>query len=217
MDCTVQWGHARAMSQNQKKILLVGASGTLGQAVRAALTERGHQVVTASRKDADLTVDITDPASIAELYRQVGRVDAVASAAGTVPWKTLGELSTEDVRGGFEGKVLSQVELVRQGLGHVADGGSYTLITGILSREPIATGTVASLANGAVEAFVRAAAVELPAGQRINAVSPTVFEESLEAYGDFFPGFDPVPVARAARAYVRSVEGLQTGQVYRVE
>lgn len=200
-----------------KKIVLVGASGTLGRAVHTALRARGHEVITASRKDADITLDIADPASVAELYRQVGRVDAVASAAGSVPWRRLGELTAGDVRNGVEGKVLSQVELVRQGLGAVADKGSFTLITGILAREPILTGAVASLANGAVESFVRAAAIEMPRGQRVNAVSPTVFEESLDAYGDFFPGFDPVPVRRAAAAYVRSIEGHQTGQIYRVD
>ncbi|MEV6948719.1 short chain dehydrogenase [Streptomyces sp. NPDC051172] len=199
------------------KVVLIGASGTLGQAVRVALRHRGHEVITASRSNADISVDITDPASIAALYKKVGRVDAVASAAGTVPWKPLGELGLDDVRAGLEGKVLSQIELVRQGLEFVADSGSYTLITGILAREPILTGAVASLANGAVEAFVRAAAIELPARQRINAVSPTVFEESLDVFGDYFPGFDPVPVSRAAAAYVRSVEGHQTGQIYRVE
>ena len=57
-----------------------------------------------------------------------------------------------------------------------------------------------------------AAAIEMPRGIRINVVSPTVFEESMEAYGPFFRGFDPVPVARAARAFSRSVEGLETGQ-----
>ncbi|MEU6217259.1 short chain dehydrogenase [Streptomyces sp. NPDC047022] len=201
----------------RKKIVLVGASGTLGRAVLETLRERGHEVITASRKDADIPLDLTDPASVTELYRRVGRVDAVASAAGTVPWRRMGDLTADDVRNGFEGKVLSQVELVRQGLRSVADNGSYTVITGILAREPILTGVVASLANGAVEAFVRAAAIEMPRGQRINAVSPTVFEESLDAYGDFFPGFTPVPVRRAAVAYVRSIEGHQTGQIYRVE
>ena len=49
-----------------------------------------------------------------------------------------------------------------------------------------------------------------------NAVSPTVFEESMGGYGPFFRGFDPVPVARVARAFSRSVEGRQTGQVYKV-
>ncbi|MGV9775457.1 hypothetical protein [Streptosporangium sp. NPDC003464] len=104
------------------------------------------------------------------------------------------------------------VELVRQGAARVT--GSFTLITGVLARDALRTGTVASLADGAVESFVRAAAIELT--QRVNAVSPTVFTESIDAYGDLFAGFEPVPVRRAANAYVRSIEGHQTGQVYEI-
>jgi NAD(P)-dependent dehydrogenase (short-subunit alcohol dehydrogenase family) len=87
------------------------------------------------------------------------------------------------------------------------------LITGVLSREPIPTGAAASMTNGAVEAFVRAAAIEI-APQRINAISPTVFTEALDAYGDYFPGFPAIPLADVAQAYVRSIEGRQTGQVF---
>ncbi|MBW5486407.1 short chain dehydrogenase [Streptomyces bambusae] len=199
------------------KVLLIGANGTLGRAVHAALAERGHDVVTASRTGADLYVDITDPDSIRALYEQAGPVDAVANAAGWVPWRPLGELTTADVRAGLEGKAVSQIELVRQGMDRLPAHGSFTLVTGILAREPLLTGSMASLANGAVEAFVRAAAIELPGRQRVNAVSPTVFEESLDAYGDTFAGFDAVPVRRAAAAYVKSVEGHRTGQVFRVE
>ncbi|MER5806880.1 short chain dehydrogenase [Streptomyces sp. NPDC002033] len=199
------------------KVLLVGANGTLGRAVHTALRERGHQVVTASRKDADIRVDITDPDSVRAMYDAAGAVDAVASAAGSVPWRPLGELTTADVRAGLEGKAVSQIELVRQGAARLPAHASYTLITGILAREPLLTGSVASLVNGAVEAFVRAAAIELPGRQRINAVSPTVFTESMDVYGEIFAGFDPVPVARAANAYVKSVEGHRTGQIFRVE
>ncbi|MFD8984316.1 short chain dehydrogenase [Streptomyces sp. NPDC059564] len=199
------------------KVLLIGAGGTLGRAVHTALRDRGHDVLTASRKDADVHVDITDPDSVRAMYDAAGVVDAVACAAGSVPWRPLGELTTADVRAGLEGKAVSQIELVRQGAARLPAHASYTLITGILAREPLLSGSVASLANGAVEAFVRAAAIELPGRQRINAVSPTVFTESLDVYGDTFAGFDPVPVARAANAYVKSVEGRRTGQIFRVE
>ncbi|MFM9982043.1 MAG: short chain dehydrogenase, partial [Burkholderiales bacterium] len=96
------------------------------------------------------------------------------------------------------------------------DGGSITLTTGILTEQPIALGSSASLVNGAVEAFVRAAAIELPRGLRINAVSPTMLAESMAGYGPFFRGFAPVTAARAALAFSRSVEGRQTGQVYKI-
>jgi NAD(P)-dependent dehydrogenase (short-subunit alcohol dehydrogenase family) len=195
------------------KIVLIGAGGKLGTAVHTALTGRGHEVVTVGRSGGDLRHDIADPEQTARMYERVGPVDAVVSAAGDVPWKRITEMSPQDYQDAFRGKVLSQVELVRQGIPLVAERGSFTLITGVLAREPVPTGSAASMANGAVESFVRAAAIEI-APQRINAVSPTVFTESLADYGDFFPGMEPVDLAKVAQAYIRSVEGAQTGQVY---
>jgi NAD(P)-dependent dehydrogenase (short-subunit alcohol dehydrogenase family) len=193
------------------RILLVGATGTLGTAVHQELVARKHDVVTVSRSGGDLQYDVTDPAQVADLYKTVGQVDAVASAAGSTPFRPLRELTAEDYQAAVTSKVLSQVALVREGLTYVT--GSFTLITGVLAREPIVTGAAASLANGALEAFVRAAAIEI-APLRINAISPTVFTESLDVYGDFFPGMKPVPLADVAQAYVRSIEGGQTGQIY---
>ncbi|RLU85797.1 short chain dehydrogenase [Streptomyces griseocarneus] len=197
------------------KILLVGASGTLGTAVRTALADRGHDVITVGRTKGDVVCDITDPEAVAGLYGQVTGLDAVVCAAGDAVFKPLGELAAADFAASFRGKALSQIELVRQGARHLPPDGSFTLISGILTDEPIPAGAAASAVNGAVEAFVRAAAIELPP-QRINAVSPTIVAESVAAYGAFFPGMEPVPAARVAQAYVRSVEGRQTGQVYRV-
>jgi hypothetical protein len=71
------------------------------------------------------------------------------------------------------------------------------------------------MANGAVEAFVLAAALEI-APQRINAVSPTVLTESVPHYGHVFPGIPPVDGATVAQAYVRSVEGAETGRIFRL-
>jgi NAD(P)-dependent dehydrogenase (short-subunit alcohol dehydrogenase family) len=175
----------------------------------------GHEVIAAARTSGRI-VDLGDAATIAALYAEVGQVDAVACAAGETPFKPFGELSLNDYRAGLESKLLGQVELVRQGVYYVADAGSFTLVSGILSAEPIETGTVASTVNGAIDAFVRAAATGLPRGQRINAVSSTAFTETWDDYASFFPGFVPAPAADAARAFVRSIEGVQTGQVYRV-
>lgn len=195
------------------QVLLIGATGTLGTAVYKELSARGHDVVTVGRSGGDLRYDITDPTQIAELYERVGRVDAVVSAAGDVPYGRVTEMTSEDYQAAFQGKALSQINLVQQGVTRIAERGSFTLITGILAREPIPLGSAASVANGAVEAFVRAAAIEI-APQRINAVSPNVFTESLAKYGNYFPGMGSVDLAQVAQAYVRSVEGAQTGQVY---
>ena len=195
------------------KILVVGASGVLGQAIVAALED--HEVIKASRR-GEHTVDLKDPASIAALYDEVGELDAVACAAGVTPFDSFANLALDDYRTGLEDKVLGQIELVRQGADHLTDGGSFTLVSGILSTQPIATGTVASTVNGALDSFVRAAATGLPRGLRINAVSATAFLETWDSYAEFFPGFTPVPASDVGRAFVKSILGVQTGQVYRV-
>jgi NAD(P)-dependent dehydrogenase (short-subunit alcohol dehydrogenase family) len=197
------------------RILLIGGSGTLGTAVGTALRERGHELVTVGRSSGDLRADTTNPADVACVFDEAGALDAVVSAAGSVPYKRIADMTPEDYLGAYHGKVACQVELVRQGTSRITARGSFTLITGVLGREPIITGSAAALANGAVESFVLAAALEI-APQRINAVSPTVFTESLDHYGDVFPGYPPVDLADVARAYIRSVEGAETGKIFRL-
>jgi NAD(P)-dependent dehydrogenase (short-subunit alcohol dehydrogenase family) len=117
---------------------------------------------------------------------------------------------------GLRDKLMGQVNVVLAGQQFLNDGGSFTLTSGILSEDPIQFGAAASLVNGALESFVCAAAIELPRGLRINAVSPTVIEESMDSFGPYFRGYKPVPAIAAALAYSKSVEGKQTGQVYKV-
>lgn len=194
------------------KILVVGAGGTVGTAVAAALRER-HTVIEASRT-SDLAIDLRDANSIAAVYDTVGTVDAVVCAAGGAPFVALSDATPADFATGFADKLGGQINLVLHGIDHVADGGSFTLITGVLAREPIATGSISSTVNGGLEAFVGAAACELPRGIRINAVSPSVLTESLPKYGAFFPGFASVSASDVAQAFVKSVEGNHTGRVY---
>ncbi len=111
---------------------------------------------------------------------------------------------------------MGQVNLVTQGLKHIRDGGSFTLTSGLLNEDPIRDGVSAAMVNGALEGFARAAAIALPRGVRINVVSPTVVEEPLPIFGPYFLGTKAVPVAEAALGYVKSIEGAQTGRVYRI-
>ena len=111
---------------------------------------------------------------------------------------------------------MGQVNVVLAGQKFLHDGGSFTLTSGILSENPIRYGAAASLVNGALDSFVRVAAIELPRGQRIKVVSPTVIRESMDSFGSYFRGYKAVPASDAALAYSKSVEGGQTGQVYKV-
>ncbi|WKB55401.1 short chain dehydrogenase [Eleftheria terrae] len=198
-----------------KKVLLIGATGTLGSAVAEVLAAH-HTVLRAGRRSGELQVDLTDGASVERLFASVGKVDAIVSAAGQVHFGPVPQMTAEQFALGLNDKLLGQVRLALVGQHHLNDGGSITLTSGILSDEPIPHGANATSVNAAVEGFVRGAAIELPRGIRINAVSPTVLSESMDSYGPFFPGFEPVPARRAALAYQRSVDGAQTGRVYRV-
>jgi len=197
------------------KILVVGASGIIGRAVVAELGAR-HDIVTAGRSSADLRIDITDAGSIRAAYAKLGRIDAVVSTAGKVKFAPLADMDDAAYQIGLRDKLMGQVNLVLLGRDHVADGGSFTLTTGVLDSDPIRMGSSASMVNGAVNAFVMAAAIEMPRSQRINVVSPGMITEAMQSYAPFFRGHEPVPAARAALGYSKSVEGAQTGQVYRI-
>lgn len=196
------------------KVLVVGASGLIGKAVVQEL-QNDHEVLQASHQRSKLSVDIRDEHSVRKLFESVGKVDAIIATAGRVHFGPLQTLSAEDFQLGLQDKLLGQVRLALIGQHYLNEGGSITLTTGIISDEPIRDGVNATAVNAGLEGFVRAAAGELP-GRRINVVSPTVLTEALEHYGSSFPGFESVPAMKVAAAYRRSVEGIQTGRVYRV-
>ena len=197
------------------KIILVGASGTIGQAIDRELRER-HDIVRVGRNSGELQVNIADPASIRRLFEQTGPFDALISAAGNAHFGALEELSAREFAVGLDDKLMGQINLVLIGSEFANDGASFTLTSGVLSEDPIRYGAAVSTVNAALDGFVRAAAIELPRGLRINGVSPTILEESLPAYGPYFRGFKAVPAATVALAYAKGAEGRQTGQVYRV-
>lgn len=190
------------------RILVVGATGTIGRAVARALAE-AHDVIAASLRKADVKVDVSDPASIQAMYRTLGRVDAVVSAAGQAKFAPLAQLSDDDFRFCLDHKLMGQVNLVRFGMPHLNDGGSLTVTTGILAHAPMPGSAAISLVNAGLEGFVRAAALVAPRGIRVNAVSPPWVTETLQALQmDPAPG---LPAAVVAQSYVASVMGTASG------
>lgn len=198
-----------------KRILMVGATGTVGRALVRQIASR-HEIISVGRTRGDYQIDITDSASIEVLFDRVGKVDAIVSVTGDLHFGPLAQMSTDQFRIGLNSKLLGQVALALIGQHFLTDGGSITLTGGTVSDEPIKFGANASTVNAALEGFVRGAAVELPRGIRINVVSPSVLQESMSSFGPFFPGIEAVPGSRVALGYVRSIEGVQTGRVYRM-
>ncbi|SAL64373.1 short chain dehydrogenase [Caballeronia terrestris] len=197
------------------KIAVIGATGTVGRAVFAELAKR-HETFEIGATRGAHRVDLTDIDSIRRLFDSIGRVDAIVAAAGHVHFGPLVDMTPAQFRRGLDDKLMGQVNLVLTARDYLNDGGSFTLTSGIVGAEVILQGASAAAVNGAIEGFVRGAAIELPRGLRINAVSPTMLEEAAESFGPYFRGFEPAPGARVALAYSRSVEGAETGRVYKV-
>lgn len=189
------------------RIVVVGAGGTIGSAVTDLLSQH-HEIVRASRS-GEVRVDITDPSSIRAMYGTVGPVDAVVSCAGGGAMKSLTELTDENFEETLHNKVMGQVNLVRLGFDAMNDGGVFILTSGIFSQKPMPGVTDMALANGAIESFVRGAALDLPRSIRVNAVSPPFIKETAEKMG--MDG--GLPAAKNAEAYRDLIDGTATGQV----
>lgn len=192
------------------KVIVIGSTGTIGRAIVQAIGN-SHEVIPVSFSKAQIRIDIADRTSIKNMFRTTGRVDAVICAAGLAKFGPMDSLTDADFALGLDNKLMGQVNLVRLGIEHVNDNGSITLTSGILSRKPMKGSTAISLVNSALEGFVRAAALEMPRGIRLNIVSPNWVVDTLKAFS-----MDPTigtPVEVVARAYVQALEGSMNGSV----
>ncbi len=198
------------------KIIIVGAAGTVGKTAVDALSGR-HEIISVGRTSGDVQMDIEDIDSIRAMYQQVGKVDAVVSAVGHVHFGVVHKMTSEQFMTGINGKVLPQVNLVLEGFDYMNDGGSFTVTSGVTNRDPIRGGSGAAAANGALDGFVIGAAVDMPRGIRINAVSPEVLEACRAQYDGYFRGHVHVSNEAVGLAYSKAVEGCLSGRIIIVE
>jgi NAD(P)-dependent dehydrogenase (short-subunit alcohol dehydrogenase family) len=192
------------------KVILIGATGIIGQAISQTLADK-HELIRVSRSNSEYTVDIADKASIQKLFETVAPFDAVICAAGAAKFAPLENLSDDDFQFSLANKLMGQVNVVRVGMDLIHDRGSFTLTSGVLAQQPMPGSAAISLVNAGLEGFVRAAALELPRGIRVNVVSPPWISETLTAMGR-----DPsggMPAAQVAQAYVASLETESNGEV----
>jgi NAD(P)-dependent dehydrogenase (short-subunit alcohol dehydrogenase family) len=193
------------------KILVIGATGTIGAAIVQQLGEK-VEVITASRSGGSVPVDIGDPNSVRHMFSELSNLDAVVCAVGVAAYAPLFKLSDADFERGLHNKLMGQVNLVRFGIDSIAPNGSITITGGIASRQPFESGgALISMCNAGLEGFVRAASRELPRGIRLNVIAPGWVRETLVKLK-----MDPilgVPAMRVAERYVEAIRGKMTGQV----
>ena len=193
------------------KIIVIGATGTIGTKVVEALSATGHEVVGVARSTGEIKVNLDEHSTIRAMFDKISDVDAVISCAGNAAFKPLADLTDADYELGLRSKLMEQVWLARIAKDRLRDGGSITLTTGVFAMHPMPGCASISMVNAGLEGFVRAAALELPRNLRINAVSPPWVKETMVKLG-----MDPSPglaSADVAKAYVAAVEGSHQGKV----
>jgi NAD(P)-dependent dehydrogenase (short-subunit alcohol dehydrogenase family) len=176
---------------------------------------KGHEVIGITRKSGKFRADIQDIESLRAVYKQIGSFDHVACAAGDVFPAPLEQTTDEQWANSFKSKAMGQINLVRAAIPFIADKGSFTLVSGVLTDEVTFAATIGTTNNYTVEGFVKGAAFELPRGLRINCVSPTVLTES-KAYHQYFPGFILVDASEVAQAYVRAISNPMSGRILKL-
>ena len=197
------------------RILIIGGNGTIGKKVSAHFSKK-HEIIIGGRTSGDTTVDMADCKSIEAMFESLGRVDAIVCIAGEAKWAAFDSMTEEDFYIGLKSKLMGQVNLVRIGQKYLNAGGSFTLTTGILADHPVDLTTSPAMVNGGIHSFVKAAALELTNGIRINVVSSGLVEDAIDKYEAYFPGHNPIPMKKVINGYVKSVEGKGNGEIIRM-
>lgn len=193
-----------------RKIVVVGATGTIGKAV-SDLLDRDHKVIRVGNRQGDVTVDLRSKASIEKLFKTVGKVDGVVCTAGEMRFGKVSEVRDTDFLDCINNKLLWQVNLVRIAIRYLNPKGFITLTAGMLAQEPLPSTVPAAMVNAALEGFVRAAALDVEKGIRINAVSPIFINITARKMG--LADIGTMTKEEAAKAYLASAEGEMTGQI----
>ena len=144
------------------------------------------------------------------MFDRVGVLEGIVCTGGAARFKPWDQTTDEDWAFCLANKLMGQVNVVRLGAPKVRAGGAITLTTGVLAQHPMPGGAMITTVNAAVEAFVRAAAVE-PLAVRVNAVSPGWVTETLQAMGrDPAPG---IPALEVAQVFLRQLREGTSGSI----
>ena len=144
------------------KIVVIGATGTIGKAVVKLLKQR-HQIITVSRSSGDYRADITNKASLEAALGAIGKVDAIVSVAGSAVFKPLAELTDAD----FERGSLRLVSYARPTKLFTAHESLFVAEVGALLSKP--TTAIAESASGIM-------IIPIP-------IPPTVISTTKSRYG----------------------------------
>ncbi|MEJ7682046.1 MAG: NAD-dependent epimerase/dehydratase family protein [Segetibacter sp.] len=119
------------------KALVIGYSGTIGNAVTQLLQEKGYEVIPASRS-ADPGINMDDPSSIDNFFAGIDEVDAIVAVAGYTAGGPIDKLTDEQVDQSLKSKLAGQINIVRKGLTKLRPNGVFVITGGMLAFMSVA-------------------------------------------------------------------------------
>jgi NAD(P)-dependent dehydrogenase (short-subunit alcohol dehydrogenase family) len=172
-------------------VVVIGGSSGIGLAVaRRSLADgatvviagRSHERLDAARAELAPTgpvagrlsahpADIGDLAQVTRLFERVGTLSHLVVTAADLPYGPAVSLSEDSILRAVRSKILGPLFAAQQAAPRITAPGSITFTSGVAASRPAPGGALAATVNGALEAMVRALALEL-APVRVNAVSP---------------------------------------------
>ena len=186
------------------KIILIGATGTIGSAVKSLFEAKGHDVLPASRSGR-IHVDMQDVSSIQHMFAEHGPVDMVVSAAGDAPFGDLKDLGDEQWDKALKSKLMGQINLVRYGRANTRNG--FILTGGMLAYSPWPKTSAIAMVNAAIEGFVKGAAADFRHEKRVAVVHPPLLAMGLDSTK--FPDAHKV-----AEVYLDALNSEQSGAAF---
>lgn len=172
-----------------------GASG-IGWAVAVGLAGESYRVIIADRNGAGAalragelgephhgaTVEVTDEASVAALFEQVGPVDVVVNTAGFGCYGRIVDLPAEQFREVVDVCLTGAFLVAKHAGRQLRDGGSLVSVTSLNARQPAAGMSAYCAAKAGLAMLTEVAALEFAARHiRVNAVSPGFVHTPLTA------------------------------------
>lgn len=210
------------MNNQKKKIVIIGGSSGMGLSVAELLSTNGANVVIGGRDQNRINdaislnptifhhgvVDIENDVSIRGFFATVAEFDHLVITGPSPSMHDFGTTLPSAAKEEFDSKFWGQYRAVHEAIKWIRPTGSITLTSGAYGVKPDPKSAVMAAANGAIEALVRALAVEL-APLRVNAIAPGLIDTPLIRKA--------IPSEAIADVFAQQAETLLTRRVGQAE
>ncbi len=180
------------------RVLVVGASSGIGEAVVRLLAAKGAHVAAAARREdhlralaaqcapnvVPLTCDVTDDAQrdtlVARAHDALKGLTALVYCAGVITHEPLGSVTETALHAQLATNLIAPLRIGEAALARLDDGGAMVFIASTLAHRTIATAPVYSATKAAMLSLTRSFALAAAPRQiRANAISPGVIDTEM--------------------------------------